>query len=556
MTTDDPKNLIRRPTVRVASTGQMALFEGPKQAAVRLKPSPATPKLKFNDPDPERLAFGDTSLRHYLIKAGLGFAIHTRTLFDELDFSAFEARYSPGGRPPYSPRRMVSLIVYAITQGSDSLRAIERIARRDLVALWLTGGVCPDHSTLGRFIQLHHLELRESLFEELTRSILGRLPEANMELSGDGTIVEAAASRFVRIKREVAEQRVEEAQKKSEAAPENPKHRQELEQAEACVEAIEKRQQARKKSRKGDPEKVSVNPHEPEAVIHKLKGGTFRFAYIASILANQQRIIFAQTLHQSDECAVMEEHVLQATRILSEVPERLCLDSGYFVGAIIKMACSYDLDLLCVPPEQSHSHRRRRKRRSTRFPKRAFQYDVDTDTYTCPAGQTLTPARPASERDPTKAAYYETRACLTCPFREQCTTSPRPRRIRREPNDEYFEAMREVMSQPGAQKAYQQRQVSVEPVFAELKGVQGLNRFRRRGLQGTSVEFALHAMAHNLRRMWVLLGLLKASLCPYFALSGLLNANWRAPSRVHSRVRPNFGLYRQRLTPSYLRSSC
>ena len=41
----------------------------------------------------------------------------------------------------------------------------------------------------------------------------------------------------------------------------------------------------------------------------------------------------------------------------------------------------------------------------------------------------------------------------------------------------------------------------VEPVFSVLRGKQGLNRFRRRGLSGVRLEFALHIMAYNLSRV-------------------------------------------------------
>jgi len=41
----------------------------------------------------------------------------------------------------------------------------------------------------------------------------------------------------------------------------------------------------------------------------------------------------------------------------------------------------------------------------------------------------------------------------------------------------------------------------VEPVFAQLRGVQGLRRFHRSGLAGARLEFALHALAYNLGRV-------------------------------------------------------
>ncbi len=58
-----------------------------------------------------------------------------------------------------------------------------------------------------------------------------------------------------------------------------------------------------------------------------------------------------------------------------------------------------------------------------------------------------------------------------------------------------------VMAQPNARRQLAKRGSWVEPVFSELKGVQGLSRFKRFGLRGVRVEFAIHACAYNLRRL-------------------------------------------------------
>ncbi|WP_290608892.1 transposase [Arsenophonus sp. ENCA] len=53
----------------------------------------------------------------------------------------------------------------------------------------------------------------------------------------------------------------------------------------------------------------------------------------------------------------------------------------------------------------------------------------------------------------------------------------------------------------------------VEPVFSALRGIQGLERFRRKGLLAVKLEFTLHAMAYNLSRavaliLWMIFSLL------------------------------------------------
>jgi hypothetical protein len=57
-----------------------------------------------------------------------------------------------------------------------------------------------------------------------------------------------------------------------------------------------------------------------------------------------------------------------------------------------------------------------------------------------------------------------------------------------------------VMQHPQARRIFSQRKAIVEPVFSSLRSQQGLNRFRRRGLQAVKREFALHVLAHNLSR--------------------------------------------------------
>ena len=95
---------------------------------------------------------------------------------------------------------------------------------------------------------------------------------------------------------------------------------------------------------------------------------------------------------------------------------------------------------------------------------------------------------------------YRTSACQNCVRRGECTTAKAGRRIRRVEGDEAKEALREVMQHPQAQKDFGQRQAMVEPVFSHLRLLQGLTRFRRRGLSGVKREFALHVLAYNLSR--------------------------------------------------------
>lgn len=169
------------------------------------------PDFSFREPDAGMILIGGVRLEERLRLACVRDALVVRDILFEQEWGAFESRYKPGGRPSYSPRLMAGLILYGVMRGASSLRGLERLARTDLGCMWVSGGICPDHSVIGRFINLRGDELREEFFEGLTRSVLKATGTGVGEVAGDGTVREAACSRYRNIEMEAAEKRAEEA---------------------------------------------------------------------------------------------------------------------------------------------------------------------------------------------------------------------------------------------------------------------------------------------------------------------------------------------------------
>jgi len=534
---------LKRPVRQIEATGQLSLVDRPvpqqgrqEEEEERSGSEPAR-ELMFKEGEPEAIWFGDRSLRTYLQEADLGFAFLIRSLLEDADWSEFEAKYRAGGRPPYAPAVMVGIILYGLTRGISSLRGLEQLARQDLVCQWVTGGLCPDHATIGRFINLHAEAIAGPFFEEMTAKILGCLPEVDRELSGDGTLIESAASRYKSLKLEAAEEHAQQARQKAERYPDDAELAEQADKAEAVAQEVRKRGDRRQQRRHGKAEETRIHPEDPDAYYHRLKDKRFGYAYVPSILVNRQRMIVAQTVDPAREIDVVEGEVDQAKRVIGQI-DRLMLDANYFCFDILNMAADQRLDLLCPPPEQA-SQKQRKK-----FPKSAFDYDPGTDTCTCPAGETMQRVSEGYDKELDQHyGYYETDACEGCPLRDQCTESARGRRIKRWKDDELKDAARWVMSQPQAQETYKQRNGSVEPVFGELRHIQGLDRFRRTGTDKVAVEFALHAIAHNLRRLKALMGATKEGLCERFGEAG--GAIWAYFAHIEWRLhclRRSYGL--------------
>lgn len=114
----------------------------------------------------------------------------------ELDLSALMARYEEElrGYPPYHPRMMVALLLYAYCVGVASSRRIERRTHEDIAFRVIAAGQHPDHTVISEF-RRKHLDLLSSLFTQ----VLALCMKAGLVKLGhvalDGTKLKANASK-------------------------------------------------------------------------------------------------------------------------------------------------------------------------------------------------------------------------------------------------------------------------------------------------------------------------------------------------------------------------
>lgn len=482
-----------RKTVQIDRSPQFDLLGDTPAIGDPEKLTVAASGRKFNAPNRDEIYLGMTRLDSYLKQSGLTAPLAIADLLDEQDWGEFESRYAATGRAPYAPRAMMGLILFGIMQGTNSLRKLEQLARQDLGCLWVTGGIGPDHACIGRFIILHEDSLSQGFFEALTRTVLKETGSDSQHLAGDGTVIEAACSHYNLLKEEAVREQAAAARVALDQAPEDPGCQQQAALATQVEETFEARKQARLgKGSKTDS--LAVSPTEPEAMVQPQKRKRGKAAsYKGSVLANEQRVILAHAVDPSQEVSVIPDLLDQSQRVTGEAPRELSLDAGYFCHSIIDATLTREISLLC--PEGKAPGQERQVQGGV-FPKSRFRYVPLEDVYICPAGESL---RPGPKRDKTYT-MYRTPACSSCALRDQCTKAKEGRRIRRLDGDEAKEALRDVMQHPQARKVFRQRQAMVEPVFSVLKGLQGLTRFRRRGLAGVTREFGLHVLAYNLSR--------------------------------------------------------
>jgi transposase len=90
-----------------------------------------------------------------------------RALVDQLDLAPGYAAYGPMGQPPYDPRVMVRIWVYAYARGVRSSRQVERACGDDRGFRVVAGNQQPDFWTLAAFRRRHAAALGNLLQESV-----------------------------------------------------------------------------------------------------------------------------------------------------------------------------------------------------------------------------------------------------------------------------------------------------------------------------------------------------------------------------------------------------
>ncbi len=115
-------------------------------------------------------------------------------MVERLDLSELESRYGGGGKQPYHPALLLSLLFYGYATGIFSSRKLEQASYDSVAFRFITGDTHPDHDTIATFRKRFLKEL-ESLFVQLLviAKVMGLFKLGHVSL--DGTKIKANASK-------------------------------------------------------------------------------------------------------------------------------------------------------------------------------------------------------------------------------------------------------------------------------------------------------------------------------------------------------------------------
>jgi hypothetical protein len=130
------------------------------------------------------------------------------------------------------------------------------------------------------------------------------------------------------------------------------------------------------------------------------------------------------------------------------------------------------------------------------FGEERFEYDPESDTYRCPAGNRLKPRSLHMSRQSRDYAAPK-KMCAACDLKEQCTKNKSGRTIKRHLRQEDLDRMREASRSAKAKRDIKMRQHLMERSYA--RGTRyGFDRARWRGLWRVQIQEYLISAVQNI----------------------------------------------------------
>ncbi len=390
---------------------------------------------------------------------------------DSLDLSAIEGAYTEErGYPPYDPRMMVAVLLYAYCTGVYASRRIAAQLADSVAFRFLAAGNQPDFRTICAFRQRHGPALA-ALFEQVLRLCrkAGLVKLGRVAL--DGTKIKANASKHkamsygrmkqeeARLRQEVADllrraevaDRADDAQYGADRAGDElpaelarrESRRRKIAEAKAALEA-EARAAAVAKGQDPDdaepPARAQRNFTDPESKIQKTPDG-FIQGYNAQLAVADGQIIVAQ--HVTAAATDVQElpRLVQALLRGRRRPRVVVADAGYWAEANVALLEARGIEAYIATARHKHTE----------------------------------PLGPAPRgRPPTGLTARERMA----------------------------RKLRTVVGR----RVYAIRKTLAEPVVGQIKHARRFRQFLRRGVQRVGEEWALVCTAHNLLKLHVAQG--------------------------------------------------
>ena len=421
---------------------------------------------------------------------------------EELGFSKAVAEEM--GRPPYAPGDLLKLYIYGYLHRVRASRRLEAETRRNVQVMWLINRLTPAFKTIADFRKDH-----AEAIVKVCRAFIGFCREQSLFgaelLAIDGTKIAAVASRKqvmtpkrieqmnAAIDRKIADYlaSMDDADREEPAAAGKPAD------VAAAIEALKAQKerlqaQAQDMAARGLKQMVMT---EPQARLMRTPHG-HAVAYNAqtAVDAEHKLIVAFDLTNDGNDYRQLYPMAVQGKEDVGADEVTVVADTGYSNGEHGAL-CEQDKVTAIVPRPETVN-----PKGSQYFSRDQFSYDRESDSWRCPAGETLSLFKTSHTQ---KKKEYTSRACGACALKAQCTNTARRVIVRHFYEDEREAMHRRAVADPIWMK---RRRETVEHPFGTMKWLMAGPRFLVKGLKKAKAELALGVLCYNLKRVTNILG--------------------------------------------------
>ena len=412
------------------------------------------------------------------------------------------------GRPGYRPADLLKLYIYGYLNRIRSSRRLEAETHRNIEVIWLLRHLKPDFKTIADFRRDNRKAFRP-VFRQFVL-LCKQLDLFGRELLAvDGTRIKAVNNKDRNFTRasltefiKLADAKLDDYLKRLDRsdASESTTGGSRVKNLAEKIAAIRQRrtrceemlahldQTGEEQISLTDPDSRAMAAHTRVAVGYNVQ---------VAVDTKHKLIVEQQVTNQVVDMGLLTQTAAPAKEVLGVETIAVVADRGYFKIEDIEACEQAGIEPYVPRPQRGPSVK------AGLFRKDEFQYDADSDSYVCPAGQRLFPYSSSHLRGLKKINYTNKLACDDCKIRSQCTNG-RFRTVSRLENEAVLDRMQARLAQRPS--VLDRRREAVEHPFGSIKQWMNQGAFLMRGLEKVRAEFSLTALAYNLRRVLNLVG--------------------------------------------------
>ena len=470
-----------------------------------------------------------------------------RCNFEELGFSG--AKLGSEGRPPYHPGDLLKLFIYGYLNRIRSSRCLERECQRNIELMWLLRQLIPDHNTIANF-RRDNAKAIKLTFRQLVLLCKKLDLIGGKVIATDGTKLRAQNSKKNNYNQKKIDDHLAYIENKlneyldaldvadtAETLGLDPDI--DKQQIREKITRLNERKQQYKNLEQQliDSGQEQISTIDPESRKLPIRQKILEVCYNIQTSVDDKHYlpIDFKTTNNNDTHA-LANMTARTKSILGHSEFIELADKGYHTGEEIRRCHELGVETLVAVPKTPVSS----QAPDPAFNQDKFQYDKNHDLYICPQGEKLTSNGTWYHNHPYKTKQFKTKACLTCPVKNKCTTSPKGRVIERNENIEATQRNKKAIEQN--RELYKRRQEIVEHPFGTIKRQWGFDYTLMRGKKKVDGEVGLIFIAYLFTRILNIQGFkgLKQAIEAFFSLLRRIFPSPELAQIPGSRIRSSF----------------